>query len=82
MSIGEQDAMMNTRHGAPADAVRVLRRSWPHLPWSGVHIAQRAGPLSSIGMLRGSSDRDTCGLRRDAQAIGPSQSCPAAFIIR
>lgn len=34
--------MTNTRHGAPADAARVLRRSWPHLPWTDVRIARGA----------------------------------------
>lgn len=42
MSSGEQEAMTNTRHGASADAVRVLRRSWPHLPWSGVSSVRGA----------------------------------------
>src|SRR5699024_10458780 len=42
MSSGEQAAMTNTRHGAPADAARVLRRSWPHLPWTDVRIARGA----------------------------------------
>src|SRR5699024_4963918 len=42
MSSGEQAAMTHTRHGAPADAARVLRRSWPHLPWTAVRIARGA----------------------------------------
>src|SRR5699024_7988989 len=42
MSSGEQAAMTTTRHGAPADAARVLRRSWPHLPWTDVRIARGA----------------------------------------